>query len=323
VFQIILGLLVTLTATLLFSYQVGILLFVVSLLFTFVSLTFSIWRYREIKKLSHYLRKISSGDYSLDVRDNKEGELSILKSEIYKVTLMLSEQRSSLQQEKLNLSNALSDISHQLKTPLTSMLMMADLLSNPKLNEEKRKEFNQNILIQLERMQWLVSSLLKLSKMDAGTIHFKEVPVSVPHLIEKALETIHIPMEIKQQRLRVSGDIQASFLGDLNWTAEALINILKNGIEHTPENGEITITFSENALYTEIVVQDNGKGIDKMDLPYIFKRFYKGKNASEESIGIGLALAYSIISSQGGDIEVSSKPGNGTTFRLKFYKHVI
>jgi signal transduction histidine kinase len=303
----------------LYSFPTMVLVLIVSILLIGCSLFFTRWRYREIEKLSGYLRQISSGEYALDVRDNHEGELSILKNDIYKVTIMLSEQGALLQQDKIKLTNAISDISHQLKTPLTSMMMMADLLSDPMLPVAKRTEFTRNIRIQLERIEWLVSSLLKLSKIDAGTVPFKKESIAVKQLIQKALEPVLIPMDIKEQSVSLSGEDSVTFLGDLNWTAEAIINILKNCVEHTPEGGVISISFSENALFTEIVIEDNGKGIPKKDIPYIFKRFYKGKNASEDSIGIGLAMAHSIITSQNGDIDVKSKPGEGTRFRIKFY----
>ncbi|MEH7346180.1 HAMP domain-containing sensor histidine kinase [Bacillus sp. JJ1532] len=305
------------------SFAAVILVFVTSVLLVGVSLWFTGWRYREIEKLSGYLRQISGGDYSLDVRDNREGELSILKNNIYKVTLMLSSQGTLLEQDKIRLMNAISDISHQLKTPLTSMVMMADLLSEPKLPIEKRTEFTRNIQTQLERIEWLVSSLLKLSKIDAGTVQFKKDQILVEKLIEKALEPMLIPMDIKEQTLSIKGEKNVSFCGDLNWTAEALINILKNCIEHTPNGGTIFISFSENALFTEIVIADNGKGIPKADLPYIFKRFYKGKNAGEDSVGIGLAMAHSIVATQNGAIDVKSEKEKGTQFTIKFYKQVI
>lgn len=280
--------------------------------------------YEEIEKLSGYLRRISNGEYSLDIRDNAEGELSILKNEIYKVTLMLSKQGELLRKEKVQLAKAISDISHQLKTPLTSMMVMADLLSdNNFLNEEKRIEFTKNIEMQLDRMQWLLTSLLKISKIDAGTVHFKKDKVVVSILIEKAIKPLLIPVEIKEQTLNIKGDSSVNFTGDLNWTIEALINIIKNCIEHTQEGGTISISFDENPLFTEIKIWDNGNGIPKEDLPYIFKRFYKGKNASEESIGIGLAMAKSIIISQNGDINVTSRKNEGTCFNIKFYKVAI
>lgn len=306
----------------LFSLSVAVYLFVVSLLFIGSFYLFTKWRYLELQKLSTYLQRIANGDESLDIRDNVEGELSILKNNIYKVTLMLSENSSLLHNEKLKLTDAISDISHQLKTPLTSMVVMTDLLSNSALEEEKRQEFTHNISIQLERMEWLVSSLLKLSKMDAGTISFKKERINVQELVQKALEPVLVPMDIKEQSLNIVGQEPTYYIGDFKWTVEAIINILKNCVEHTKEGGMITIRFSENVLFTEIIIQDTGEGISRKDLPYIFKRFYKGENASEESVGIGLAMAYSIIKSQEGDIEVSSKQGEGTSFHIKFYKHV-
>jgi signal transduction histidine kinase len=293
---------------------------ITSALFIVCVLIFTRWRYREIEKLSGYLRKISSGDYSLDVRDNHEGELSILKNDIYKVTLMLSEQGQLLKRDKIRLTEAISDISHQLKTPLTSMTVMVDLLSDAKLPDEKRMEFTHNISMQLERIDWLVSSLLKLSKIDAGTVVFKQDKIMVRELIQKALDPVLIPMDIKEQIVSIKGGKAVSFRGDLNWTVEALINILKNCVEHTQQGGEIRITFSENTLFTEVIIADNGKGILKEDLPYIFNRFYKGRSASEDSIGIGMAMAHSIITSQQGDIEVKSEEGKGTEFLIKLYR---
>ena len=310
-------------AAMFISMEAALLMLGVSLILISCTLIFTKWRYLEIEKLSGYLRQITSGDFTLDVRDNHEGELSILKSDIYKVTRMLSEHGTLLKEDKAKLTNAISDISHQLKTPLTSMMVMVDLLRDPQLAENKRVEFTRNIQVQLERMEWLVSSLLKLSKIDAGTIAFKKEPVMVKELVKRAVEPLLVPMDIKLQNLNIDGDENAAFTGDFNWSAEALINILKNCVEHTDEGGEISISYSENALFTEISIRDNGKGIPKDDLPYIFKRFYKGKNANDDSVGIGLAMASSMIKSQKGDIEVTSEIGVGTLFQIKFYKQVI
>ncbi|WP_214481770.1 HAMP domain-containing sensor histidine kinase [Bacillus sp. SM2101] len=318
--------LISLCATMLgglLSISAMVLIFICSTMLISITLIFTHRRYREIEMLSHYLRRISSGDYTLDVRDNEEGELSILKNNIYKVTSMLSEHKSLLQQDKSKLTDAISDISHQLKTPLTSMMVMTDLLSDDELPTAKRDEFTHNLRIQIERIEWLVSSLLKISKIDAGTVQFKKDRINVKNLIQKSIDPVLIPMDIKEQVLSINGEDTTSFLGDLNWSAEAVINILKNCVEHTPDGGVITISFSENALFTELIIADNGKGIPKEDIPYIFKRFYKGKNANTDSIGIGLAIAYSIITSQNGDIEVQSKEGEGTRFLIKFYKQVI
>ncbi|MEK5146878.1 HAMP domain-containing sensor histidine kinase [Psychrobacillus sp. FSL K6-4615] len=312
--------LVAIVISAMMSLAVAVLTCITSALLITCSLVFTRWRYTEIGNLSSYLRQISNGNYTLDVRDNQEGELSILKNDIYKVTLMLSEHSALLQHDKVQLTNAISDISHQLKTPLTSMTVMADLLSEPELPPDKRTEFTRNIRIQLERIGWLVSSLLKFSKIDAGTVQFKKDSILVRTLFQKSLEPVLIPMDIKQQTVSIKGDDAVSFLGDLNWSAEAVINILKNCVEHTPEGGAISISFAENALYTEVIIADNGKGISKEELPYVFQRFYKGKNASEDSVGIGLALSHSIITSQNGDININSEKGMGTQFHIKFYK---
>ncbi|WP_236898651.1 sensor histidine kinase [Clostridium beijerinckii] len=301
----------------------GIISFIAFIILFVSSFWFIKREYGELEKLSGYLRRICNGEYSLDIRDNEEGELSILKNEIYKVTLMLSKQGELLKKEKMQLADAISDISHQLKTPLTSMRVMSDLLSNNDLEAEKRIEFTNNIEMQLDRMQWLLTSLLKLSKIDAGTVSFKKDRVAVSELIRKSTEPLLIPIEIKNQTLVIEGGSKVSFIGDLYWTTEALINIIKNCIEHTGEDGRISIFFDENPLFTEIKILDNGSGIEKEDLPYIFKRFYKGKNAGEDSVGIGLAMAKTIVTSQNGDINVSSRKNEGTCFIIKFYKVTV
>lgn len=320
---ILISLVLLRTAAFFLATEVLLFLAAAEILLIATFLIFTRWRYREIEKLSNYIRKISSESMAYDIRDNYEGELSILKNEIYKVTMKLSEQRAHLQKDKQELTDAISDISHQLKTPLTSMMVMADLLNDGKLEDEKRSEFTNSITIQLERIEWLVSSLLKLSKIDAGTIRFKQDPVHAADAIRKAAQPLLIPMDVKNQTFELMGDEKASFIGDPNWTAEALVNILKNCVEHTGEGGVITASCSENALFTEMIITDNGKGIPKGDIPYIFKRFYKGKNAGDDSIGIGLAMAYSIMKRQNGSITVKSELGQGTTFHIKLYKQIL
>lgn len=282
-------------------------------------LLFTRRRYLHIKRLSQFLRKIRSGDYTLDVRDNDEGELSILKSEIFKVTTRLQEQSNQLQADKVHLTNAIADISHQLRTPLTSMTMMADLLNSDRLPIEKREEFTRTIRVQLERIEWLVSALLKLSKIDAGTANFTKETVLVKEMLTDALESVSVPIDVKSIALRVDGDPATTANIDIKWTTEVFINIFKNAVSHLPTGGSLRIAYEKNALYTEITIQDDGPGIPKEDLPYIFKRFYRGKNANEDSVGIGLAMAYQIIKEQGGDITVASSPESGTAFRVKFY----
>jgi signal transduction histidine kinase len=276
----------------------------------------------QVAGLSAYLRQIEAGDYSLDVRDNGEGSFSLLKNDLYKVTVRLREQAELLQKDKTALSNLIADISHQIKTPLTSLGVLADLLAEDP-PEKDRRAFVERLRVQLGRSQWLVAALLKLARLDAGTAAFKSEPVDVRRLIERALEPLQIPLEIKQQRLVIQGDEGASFTGDLNWSAEALTNVVKNCVEHTPEGGTIEISYGANALYAEIIVSDGGEGIASRDLPNIFNRFYRGENAGENSAGIGLALAKAIFTAQGGDIAVRSQRGIGTSFEIRLFRGVV
>jgi signal transduction histidine kinase len=276
----------------------------------------------QVNGLSAYLRQIEAGDYALDVRDNGEGSFSLLKNDLYKVTVRLREQAELLQKDKTALSNLIADISHQIKTPLTSLGVLADLLAEDP-PEEDRRAFVERLRAQLGRIQWLVAALLKLARLDAGTAAFKSEPVDVRRLIERALEPLQIPLEIKKQRLVIHGDEGASFTGDLNWSAEALTNVVKNCVEHTLEGGKIEIAYAANALYAEITVSDDGEGIASRDLPNIFNRFYRGANAGENSVGIGLALARAIFNAQGGDISIRSQPGVGTSFGIRIFRGVV
>jgi len=276
----------------------------------------------QVAGLSAYLRQIDAGDYSLDVRDNGEGGFSLLKNDLYKVTVRLREQAELLQKDKTALSNLIADISHQIKTPLTSLGVLADLLAEDP-PEADRRIFVERLRAQLGRIQWLVSALLKLARLDAGTATFKSEPVDMRRLIERALEPLQIPLEIKRQRIEVHGEADASFTGDLNWSAEALTNVVKNCVEHTPEGGRIEISYGANALYAEIIVSDDGEGIASQDLPNIFNRFYRGENTGENSVGIGLALAKAIFTAQGGDISVRSERGVGTSFDIRVFRGVV
>ncbi len=272
--------------------------------------------------LSAYLRHLDAGDYSLDVRDSGEGSFSLLKNDLYKVTVRLREQAELLQKDKTALSNLIADISHQIKTPLTSMGVLVDLLAEDP-PEADRGAFVERLRAQLGRIQWLVAALLKLARLDAGTAALKSEPVALRDLVQHALEPLQIPLEIKKQRLEVHGDDHASFTGDLNWSAEALTNVVKNCVEHTPEGGTIEIRYGANALYAEIIVSDDGEGITRRDLPNIFNRFYRSENAGESSVGIGLAMAKAVFAAQGGDISVRSQPGTGTSFDIRVFRGVV
>jgi len=278
-------------------------------------------QFKRIKEITIYSQRVLQKDYSLDIRDNAEGDISNLKNEIYKLTVMLKEQAQQQAEDKERLATALSDISHQLKTPMTSLFVMTDLLKQDNIPYEKKHEFMDTIHNQLDRINWLVSSLLTLSKLDAQAIKMKREKHHLTRLVKAAIEPVAIPAELKNININIEKS-DAIFWGDFYWSREALVNILKNCIEHTGEGGTIDISFEENRLYSELRIKDNGEGISKEDIKHVFKRFYKGENASEGNVGIGLAMARSIIREQGGDIICSSKKGIGTKFTVKWPKQM-
>ena len=246
--------------------------------------------YKDIKDMTDYVYNSSEGHFYNMKNRNQEGQIGLLKTELIKMTNILKEKVELLNKEKIFLNEAISDISHQLKTPMTSLIILNDLMYED-LPKETKIEFLDKIKSQLNRMEWLV----KIS----------------PSLI---------PMEIKNIELKIKGNENAVYKGDMNWSSEAIVNIIKNCVEHTPQGGKIEISYEENPLYSEIVIKDNGEGIDDKDLPNIFKRFYKGKSSKEDSVGIGLAMAKSIIESQNGDIYVKSEKNKGSEFHIIFHK---
>lgn len=292
-----------------------------SLLLLAIFWVFLVRNYRRIREVTAYIQRIQKKDYTLDVRDNAEGDISILKNEICKVTVMLKEQAEQLKKDKGALADALYDISHQLKTPLTSMFVMTGVVMDDKTPPPVRREFMAKIRFQLERIEWLVKSLLKMARLDSGTVELAQKPVEVAELVQKACQPLLVMTDVKNQVLTVEGE-SCSFTGDFNWSTEALGNIVKNCIEHTPENGQVWIRYQASRLSTDIVVEDTGGGIPPEDMPHIFERFYRGRNAAPDSVGIGLAMAKSIVEKQGGMVEVENTL-KGARFTLKFFKSII
>ena len=295
----------------------------VTLLFIVLNIAYIWYQWnqdRKLKELDRYLLTVLAGNYNLDIRDYEDGILSSLKNDVYKMSVLLKEDKERALEQQKYLESVLSDISHQLRTPLTSMYVMNDLLSDGKVRGKQKKEILNKNRAQLERIEWLITTLLKMSRIDAGTVTFKEEKVVTKELIKKALEPINIPIELKKQTVLIVGDKKSTVILDQKWTVEAFVNLLKNAHEHTPVGGIIIIKITDNPLFTEFLIQDNGTGIAKEDLPHIFERFYKGKNSSSESIGIGLNMSKTIIQKENGTIMVDSTEGKGTTFTIRFYK---
>ena len=284
-----------------------------------ISFYFFIKIYRDIKDMTDYVYHSSEGREYQMKNKNQEGQIGILKTELMKMTTVLKEKVALLHSEKIFLNDTISDISHQLKTPMTSLMLLTDLMYND-LDKEKKIEFLDRTNAQLSRMDWLIKSMLKLSKLEAKVIDFKTDKVNINELIKRSISPLLVPIELRNISLNINGDKEASYIGDIEWSSEALGNIIKNCVEHTKEGGTLDITYEENPIYSEIIIKDNGEGIDKDDIQNIFKRFYKGKNSKSDSVGIGLAMAKSIIESQNGDIYVKSKKNRGSEFHITFHK---
>jgi signal transduction histidine kinase len=277
--------------------------------------------YPDIEELNTYLEKVLSDDDPPEILDIEEGELSILKSNIYKVTTKLKYQKELLKQDKVTLATAMADISHQLKTPLTSMMVMNDLLKSEE-DGEKREEFLKTQSDQLDRMNWLIQTLLKLSKLDAGSVLLTKEDVPAGELIKEVMKPFEIQLDIKNISF-VSEIPDVFVMCDKNWTVEAVQNIVKNCIEHMDEGGSLKVSLIDTNIFSQILISDTGCGIAAEDIPHVFERFYRGKNAGKDSVGIGLALAKTIIESQHGEISVISETGVGSTFDIKLYKTII
>ena len=290
-------------------------------LFLGVVLFFYFKREKRIKEIHKYLFCVLQNNYEVDLRDYQEDSLSYLKSDLLKVTNKLRNVSEISLKDKKNLERTLSDISHQLRTPLTSLAIINDVLGSKKVTLEERKKFLKQQKEQLERMEWLIVTLLRISQIDSGTIVFQKNCVDVKKMILEALKPSLIPLELKQISCEI--DIPSALFCslDFHWTVEAFINLIKNAMEHTNVLGRICISAEDNPLYVEIIVEDNGVGIASDEIPHIFERFYKGKGKSD-SIGIGLNLAKTIIEKQNGTIRVESKVGIGTKFIIHFYKSV-
>lgn len=278
-------------------------------------------RTKKINKIIELISKINRRNFAIDIEDYTEDELSALKQEIYKTSLMLRSEADNSLKDKLNLKDSLSDISHQLKTPLTSITIMIDnILDNEEIDSKTRRKFLINIKREIININFLVQNLLKISKFDANVIKFNKEEVFIKDIVNEAIKKVSALSELKGISIKVSGDKNATINCDFMWEVEAISNIIKNSIEHINSDGFVEINYTKNKVYSRILIRDNGIGIDSDDLPYIFDRFYKGKNTSRDSVGIGLALSKSIIEKDNGSVSVKSTPNIGTIFTIKFFE---
>ena len=274
---------------------------------------------RELEEIINYLKELNRGNYDLKIDLNSEGELSILKNEIYKTTVMLREMASREYKDKIALKNNLANISHQLKTPLTSISILLYNLCDEEVDKKTELEFLEDIKRQVDNINYLVIVLLKLSKFDANVISFKKDKINVKKLILECLKNLDVIREVKNINIHVSGANNTEFIGDYKWECEAISNIIKNAIEHTLNGKFIYISFKDKSIYTEIVIEDEGLGINEKELNKIFERFYKGSTNSN-NFRIGLSLAKEIITKDNGKIRAKSEVNKGTKFIIRYYK---
>ncbi|MEF2690169.1 MAG: HAMP domain-containing sensor histidine kinase, partial [Bacilli bacterium] len=273
---------------------------------------------KNIRKLTKYFNSINLGNYDIDINDNKENELSILKNEIYKTTIMLKEQASNSQKDKYALKESLEDISHQLKTPLTAITIMLDNVTSDNIDNKVKMRFLSDIKKEVSNINFLVQNLLKLSRFDVNAITYNISLNKLEDIICESLNNLSSLSDLKNVKIKHIKNESVMLKCDYKWEVEAITNIIKNCIEHT-ENGTVKISYNDCKTYIKLVIEDNGVGINKEDIAHIFERFYKGANSSKDSVGIGLSLSLSIIEKDNGKIDVESK--KGTTFTIRYYKY--
>ncbi len=301
----------------------GFFVCAVCLVFTAMFLWITRNRYKKLAEMSREIDRLLHEEEILMFSACREGELAVLQNEIRKMTGRMREQAAQLKADKQYLADSLADISHQLKTPMTAIHLVAERLQETQLNTETRLCLTRELQELLSRIDWLIQSLLKISRLDSGTAHMEKEPVNVTDLVGQATAPFSVSMDLHDQNLQTDIEGTPVFTGDFAWSLEALENIVKNCMEHTPDGGVIRIRASENPVYTEIIVEDNGAGIPAEDLPHLFERFYRGRNADSQSVGIGLALSRMIITRQNGTIKAENRKEGGARFTVRFYKSMV
>lgn len=300
----------------------GILVSIMVILFKAYQYKEKIRYNRKIEAITSQINDILYHHKSMYIQNYKEGSLSILENEIHKLVLRLNEQNQLLMKERLLLKESLEDVSHQIKTPLTSLNLIVERLKDKDITINQRNEFLKEEIRLLDKIEWLIQSLLKLAQIDARSIKFNKDSICTKDFIKQLIEPFEISLDIKDIELTCIYNQDQYLILDKQWTIEAISNIVKNCIEHLHIGGKLSISITNNPLYDEIIIEDNGNGIDQNDLLHLFERFYKGQNSNKDSVGIGLALSKKIIESQNGTINVENVYP-GAKFTIHFYKEVV
>ena len=270
----------------------------------------------DIDRILHSSEQIAFNEY-------QESELSVLSAEIHKMTIRLREQNAALLHEKQFAKEALEDISHQIRTPLTSVMMILGLMRAPELTYQSRMEYLSDLYALLERMKWLIETMLSLSRIEADAAKFEHEPVSCRELLKRSADTVSVTAELKGVQIITEIEGEPCFRGDMHYTSEAIVNLLKNAIEHTPSGGTVTLTSKASNIATEITIADTGEGIPEAELPHIFERFHRASEYTKNGFGIGLAFARKVISAQDGKLRASNREPHGAVFEIRFYQNVV
>lgn len=274
---------------------------------------------KQISELTEYITKVQDFCELPQMKDCSEGSMRILQSEIYKVVTILREQYALENRQKKYMSDMMSDISHQFKTPLTAVSLMTELLQGAEVTEEQRIEYASKIDAQINKMTWLIRNMLTLSQIEAGVLEMKFEQQSLKLILDDISDSLDVMAEMAEVDLTINISDEIFVTADRHWLREALSNIIKNCIEHTSAGGHVNVKAERNNLKVILTVEDDGEGIAPEYLPHIFERFYKAGNTSPNSVGIGLAMAKQIINSHNGRVEVTSEPDKGTKFTVTFW----
>ncbi|MFR4695483.1 MAG: sensor histidine kinase [Blautia producta] len=295
------------------------LLFLWTLFLFLGTMLFLYHREKLYRKSENIIKDYIDGNYTVHLPQSNEGTIYQLLSSVDQLATMLQAKNDTEQKTKEFLKNTISDISHQLKTPLSALMMYQEIIENEPDNPETVKEFSLKIGTALKRIERLIQSMLKITRIDAGSISFEKSNYSIPNILNHAISELTTRATNEKKEIVIGGDLNQMLYCDIEWMSEAIGNIIKNALDHTDAGGKITISWKQTPTMIRIFITDNGHGIAPEDIHHIFKRFYRSKNTSDsQGIGLGLPLAKAIVEEQGGILSVQSERLQGTTFTLSF-----